>query len=321
MPSFRSHIVALVVRNWHRSAFTSPEGLHRWIKWARQRENYRPPANLAGRFDIAARTVAGFPVYEITPRQSESRQRLLYLHGGAFVFQITSYHWNLIAELAERIGAVVTVPIYPIAPEHGLHEMFGMVMEVYREILRETAASDIVMVGDSAGGNMAVVLTMMAAQSGLPSPGRHVLISPGLDMSLSNPQVFEAAKLDPWLAIPGGLEAIRLYADGFDRMDWRISPVYGDLSVLPKTLLLTGTRDILHPDCLVFAERARAAGIDVELFVEPGMMHVWPLIAIPEARRARDRIVAFVRGEKIPETEKAVAGFFSRLGQLRVITD
>src|SRR3954463_4095370 len=126
MPSFRSHIVALVVRNWHRSAFTSPEGLHRWIKWARQRENYRPPANLAGRFDIAARTVAGFPVYEITPRQSESRQRLLYLHGGAFVFQITSYHWNLIAELAERIGAVVTVPIYPIAPEHGLHEMFGM---------------------------------------------------------------------------------------------------------------------------------------------------------------------------------------------------
>ena len=141
---------------------------------------------------------------------------------------------------------------------------------------------------------MAVVMTMMAAQSGLPSPGRHVLISPGLDMSLSNPEVFEAAKVDPWLAIPGGLEAIRLYAAGFDRSDWRISPVFGDLSVLPKTLLLTGTRDILHPDSLVFAERARAAGVDVELFVEPGMIHVWPLIAIPEARTARDRIVAFV---------------------------
>ena len=150
------------------------------------------------------------------------------------------------------------------------------------------------MVGNSAGGNMAVVLTMMAAQSGLPSPGRHVLISPGLDMSLSNPEVFEAAKVDPWLAIPGGLEAIRLYAAGFDRSDWRISPLYGDLSVLPKTLLLTGTRDILHPDCLVFAERARAAGVEVELFVEPGMIHVWPLIAIPEARRARDRMVAFL---------------------------
>ena len=86
------------------------------------------------------------------------------------------------------------MPIYPIAPEHGFHEMFGMVMEVYRDMLRETAPPTSSMVGDSAGGNMAVVLTMMAAQSGLPSPGRHVLISPGLDMSLSNPEVFEAAK-------------------------------------------------------------------------------------------------------------------------------
>ena len=228
----------------------------------------------------------------------ESRQRLLYLHGGAFVFQITSYHWKLIAELAERVGAAVTVPIYPIAPEHGFHEMFGMVDgSLPRACCARRAAADIVFVGDSAGGNMAVVLTMMAAQSGLPSPGRHVLISPGLDMSLSNPEVFEAAKLDPWLAIPGGLEAIRLYAAGFDRSDWRISPLYGDLSVLPKTLLLTGTRDILHPDSLVFAERARAAGVDVELVVEPGMIHVWPLIAIPEARPARDRIVAFL-GER-----------------------
>jgi acetyl esterase/lipase len=162
---------------------------------------------------------------------------------------------------------------------------------------------------------------MMAAQSGLPSPGRHVLISPGLDMSLSNPEVFEAAKLDPWLAIPGGLEAIRLYADGFDRKDWRISPLYGDLSVLPKTLLLTGTRDILHPDCLVFAERARAAGVDVELFIEPGMIHVWPLIAIPEARRARKRIVGFLRGEKTPEPKKAVNSLFGRFWPTGLIAD
>ena len=301
MPSLRSHIVALVVRNWHRTAFTSPEGLHRWIRWARQRESHRPPPSVAARLDITAREIAGFPVYEVRPRRIGSGQRLIYLHGGAYVFQITSHHWALIAELAERVGAVVTVPIYPIAPEHGFHEMFGMAMEVYRDLLRKAAPADIVFVGDSAGGNMAVVLTMMAAQSGLPSPGRHVLISPGLDMSLANPAVFEAAKLDPWLAIPGGLEAVRLYAAGFDRTDWRISPLYGDLSVLPKTLLFTGTRDILHPDSLVFAERARAVGIDIEIVVEPGMLHVWPLMGIPEARPARDRIVAFLRDERTAE--------------------
>jgi acetyl esterase/lipase len=156
-------------------------------------------------------------------------------------------------------------------------------------------ASDIVFAGDSAGGNMAVVMTMMAARENLALPAAHVLISPGLDVSLTNPQVHAYAKLDPWLAIPGGLEAIRLYADGFERTDWHISPIFGDLGVLPRTLLLTGTRDILHPDSVLFAEKARQAGVEVELVVEPGMIHVWPLLFTPEARRARDRIVAFLK--------------------------
>jgi len=141
---------------------------------------------------------------------------------------------------------------------------------------------------------MAVVMTMMAALEALPSPGRHVLISPGLDMTLANDEVWRLAPLDPWLDIPGGIEAIRLHAPGIDVSDWRISPLYGDLSVLPKTLLLTGTRDLLTPDNLIFAERARCRGVDVELLVGPGMFHVWPLIEMPEARRARDRIVAFL---------------------------
>ena len=151
--------------------------------------------------------------------------------------------------------------------------------------------------GDSAGGNMAVVLTMMAAEDALPSPSRHVLISPGLDVSLTNPEVLEAERYDPWLGIPGGLEAVRLYSAGFDRSDWHISPLYGDLSVLPKTLLLTGSRDMLTPDNLIFAQKARAAGVEVEVVYEEGMFHVWPLIDMPEARRARDSIVAFLTGE------------------------
>jgi len=79
-----------------------------------------------------------------------------------------------------------------------------------------------------------------------------------------------------------------------DRSDWRISPINGDLSVLPPTLLLTGTRDLLTPDNLLFAEKARAQGVDLELLLEPDMFHVWPLIDMPEARRARDRIVAYL---------------------------
>jgi len=109
--------------------------------------------------------------------------------------------------------------------------------------------------------------------------------------------VFAAERDDAWLGIAGGREAIRLYSAGMDPTDWRISPLYGDLSVLPKTLLLTGSRDLLTPDNLIFAEKARAAGVEIEVVHEQGMFHVWPLIDMPEARRARDSIVAFLTSD------------------------
>jgi acetyl esterase/lipase len=148
---------------------------------------------------------------------------------------------------------------------------------------------------------------MMARQEGLPAPSRLVLISPGLDMSLANPQIYEVERIDPWLGIPGGMEAVRLCGAGLAPTDWRISPLYGDLSALPAMLLFTGTRDLLNPDSTLFAERARAAGVDVELVSGPGMIHVWPLIDMPEARKARDRIVAFLKRSAAIPTQGALS--------------
>lgn len=295
MPSLKSRLVAFVLKHTRKKAFASAEGMQRWIAKSRKTQDHRPPALLSRRLAIAQHEVCGFPVYEVEPLSGVGPMRILYLHGGAYVFEITPFHWGLIAELAERLGAHVTVPIYPLAPEHDFNAMYAMVSEVYRGMLSGTHPADIVFVGDSAGGNMAVVLTMMAAAEGLPAPSRHVLISPGLDMSLANPEVFAVEKRDPWLGVPGGLEAVRLYAPDMDRTDWRISPLYGDLSVLPPTLLFTGGRDILNPDTILFAERARAAGVVVELVNEPDMIHVWPLIGMPEAKMARNRMVEFLQ--------------------------
>jgi acetyl esterase/lipase len=318
MPSLKSHLVSLVLKHSRKKAFSSAENMQRWIAHSRRTQTHRPPPRIAAKLDIRQHRVHGFPVYDVAPRggTDPDAERILYLHGGAYVFEITSYHWSLIAELSERLAARITVPIYPIAPEHDFHAMFGMVRAVYDTMIEETPAEDIAFVGDSAGGNMAVVLTMMAAKAGLPLPARHVLISPGLDMSLSHPRTEQAARLDPWLGIEGGLEAVRLYAAGLDRTDWRISPVYGDLSVLPKTLMLVGSRDMLTPDSLAFADKARAAGVDIQVLHEHGMIHVWPLIDMPEARRARDHMVAFLRDEPVPSARTAAipAALFGRLG-------
>ncbi|MGE0499443.1 MAG: alpha/beta hydrolase [Rhizobiaceae bacterium] len=295
MPSLKSRLAALLLRHTRKKAFASAEGMNRWIAAARLNEDHRPPVRLSRRVAIRQRSISGRVVYEVLPLQEGGGPRILYLHGGAFVFELSRYHWQLIAEMAERLGSRITVPVYPLAPEHGFDDIFGFGMDIYRRILGEERPQDIVFMGDSAGGNMAVVMTMMAAAEGLPSPGAHVLISPGLDMTLANPDLHALEERDPWLGIPGGLEAIRHYARELDRADWRISPLYGDLSVLPPTLLLTGTHDILCPDCVIFADRARQAGVEVELEIAEGMFHDWVLVDLREAHAARDRIVAFLR--------------------------
>ncbi|MEO4000043.1 alpha/beta hydrolase [Mesorhizobium sp. CAU 1732] len=296
MPSLKSHLVAFVLKNTRKKAFRTPEGLHAWIAKSRLTQDHRPPVKVAQRVDISRRQVAGHTVYEVKPKGTPPTRRMLYLHGGAYCFEMTSFHWKLIAEMCERLSAHISVPIYPLAPEHDFHAIYGMVSEVYREVVDGT--QKVAIMGDSAGGNMALVLTMMAAQEGWPLADRLVLISPGVDMTLSNPKTIELAKLDPWLDIPGGTEAVRIYAADLAMSDWRISPALGDLSILPPTLVFSGTRDLLHPDTEVFAEKARAAGADVELVTGKGMIHVWPLIDMPEARAARGEMVAWLKASR-----------------------
>ena len=292
MPSLKSHLVAFVLKNTRKKAFASPAALNAWIAKSRKVEDHHPPEKATRRVAIAQRNVGGHVVYDVRPKTGTAARRILYLHGGAYCFELTRFHWDLIAEIAERLSAHVSVPVYPLAPEHDFHAIYAMTSQVYREVL--DSAPDVTVMGDSAGGNMALVLTMMAAEQGWPRPARLVLLSPGLDMTLANPAVHEAARFDPWLDVPGGQEAVRLYAADMDLGDWRISPLYGDLSVLPRTLLFSGTRDLLYPDTVIFAERARAAGADVELVTGNRMIHVWPLIEMPEARTARDRMVAWL---------------------------
>lgn len=293
MPSLKSHLVAFVLKNTRKKAFRSPEGLHAWIAKSRRTQDHRPPVKVSQRLDVAQREVAGHIVYEAKPKGAEPARRILYLHGGAFCFELTPFHWMLIAEMAERLGAHVSVPVYPLAPEHDFHAIYGMAGAVWRDVLDGGAVT---VMGDSAGGTMALVLSMMAAAEGWPRADSLVLISPAVDMTLSNPETEKIALIDPWLDIPGGREAFRLLAGDLDFADWRISPLYGDLSALPPTLVFSGTRDLLYPDTVVFARKAHAAGVDVELVTGERMIHVWPLIDMPEARRARDRMVEWLAG-------------------------
>ncbi|MBW7947601.1 MAG: alpha/beta hydrolase, partial [Sphingomonadaceae bacterium] len=89
MPSLKYHLAAFVLRRTRKKAFASAAALHARIARMRPQEDHRPPAGIRQRLDIAGRTVGGFPVYEARPKGREPARRILYIHGGAFCFEMT----------------------------------------------------------------------------------------------------------------------------------------------------------------------------------------------------------------------------------------
>ena len=125
-----------------------------------------------------------------------------------------------------------------------------------------------------------------------------MLIAPWVDLTSSTPGTLEAAERDPWLSFPHLAVYGSFWAgseDAADLADPRVSPLLGDLAGLPPALMLCGTRDLLQPGCDALFERADEADWPLEYVVAPGLIHVYPLIPIPEARQAFEQVLRFCR--------------------------
>jgi acetyl esterase/lipase len=269
VPSLRSHLVVFYLKaTGRKKPYLDPALLEARI--AADPGDHRPPAALQKKYHITGTVVEGFPCYTM----GQGPLRILYLHGGSYVFEIVKEHWRFLARIADHIPCTITVPIYPLARRHD-----------HRDVERMLAALrhpfDVIM-GDSAGGGMALTL----AQSGIAQPKEIVLISPWLDVELENPNIDDHA--DPWLARPGLRHAGRKYA-GPDSPR-AVSPVHGPLEGVAPITIFMGTRDILLADARLLRDRG-----NVRLIEGEGMVHVWPLLPIPEARRAIAQMVEILR--------------------------
>lgn len=182
---------------------------------------------------------------------------------------------------------------YGLAPQHDYREAYSFVTAVYRELISELIPANVAVVGDSAGGGLALGLARSLAQEeGLAAlPGRLVLISPWLDLNLRDPGIPAAEARDPWLAGERLRVNGRSWAGGDDPALPKLSPINGPMAPLPPTDIYIGTRDLLHPDVLCMAKAAAAAGSAVNLTVCEGAVHVYLLLPAPEGRSAAQAIV------------------------------
>ncbi|MFD2418824.1 alpha/beta hydrolase [Amycolatopsis pigmentata] len=261
----------------------------------RQRpEDAAPPARVHRRVAVECDEIHGRPVYTLRPRTGGGSRHVLYLHGGAYVHQIQRDHWSFLTRLVERTGCTATAPVYPLAPAHHYDDTIAMVQAAYKETLGRTEPHDQILMGDSAGGGLSLVLARSLRKEGRPQPKEIVLLSPWLDITMSDEAQPELDRRDPYLAIAGLREAGALYAGSLDPRDPAVSPLYGDLQGLGRLSTFIGTRDVLLTDARRLRTRAEAEGVPLEYHEYEGMFHAWMIANIPEAHQASEQIARLV---------------------------
>lgn len=243
------------------------------------------------------------PVDVLTPpravQDAPLERTLLYVHGGGYIACSPATHRPLAARLAREWRALAVVPDYALAPEHPFPAGRDDVVATWRWML-ETLGVDpahAVWAGDSAGGGLALAAALASVEAGLPMPAAIVTFSPWTDLACTGASLYENAARCA-MFVPAQLEqAAQLYAGERPMLDPILSPLYGDLAVLPPLCVHASTTELLRDDTLRFADRARAAGVTVECRLWPEMPHVWQFLAgfLPEARESLDAAGAFVR--------------------------
>jgi epsilon-lactone hydrolase len=295
MPSLLSRLVErLLPLTGYKRAFASEEALRRRIARQRRSDPALPSRRLRRRVVVEEAALNGSRIFTIAPSGAKSGMHILYLHGGAFVFNITAFHWTLVTRLVRHAGCTVVVPLYPLAPEYCWKDAFDVVVPLHEQLVARVGRENLIVMGDSAGGGMALSLAQQLRDAARPLPARLILVSPGLDMTFSDPRQPELAKRDRMLDIPGLLAAGRWYAGDLSPADPKISPLFGSLAGLPPMAVFTGTHDLLNSDAHRLKAKAAQEGASLAFFEYEGMFHVWPAAPIREARQAIGEIKIFI---------------------------
>ncbi|CAI8880088.1 alpha/beta hydrolase [Chryseobacterium sp. IT-36CA2] len=236
--------------------------------------------------DIRTEKIKGYTVYTFTPKKKRSEVHIIYTHGGGWVHELIAPHWDMIHQLIEDNGAMVTVPIYPLSPESNHKVAYEFLGEVYRNVIAVTPVDKVILSGDSAGGGLAIGQCFYFRDLGLPLPKLVVAFSPCVDMTLENPEMSDLEKMDVILGLEGGREAARMWINDVNPKSPILSPLYGDLTGLPPIRIYIGTYDMLLPDNRLFKKKMKAAGGDIQLYEYTGGIHVF--MAFPPIPESQD---------------------------------
>jgi monoterpene epsilon-lactone hydrolase len=226
---------------------------------------------LAPDVDVRPGTLGGRPVEMLVPRDGDPSRAVLYLHGGGFTIGSATTHRALATRLALTAGATVHLLDYRLAPEHPFPAALDDALAAWRELTDDAEPSRTALAGDSAGGWLALTAAIRLRDAGEPLPAVLGLVSPWLDLTGSS---WPADRSDPMLRPAWLRRCAADFAAGADLTAPELAPLDAELAGLPPMVVHVGSEEILLPDSVALAHRARAAGVPVELRRFDGLWHV-----------------------------------------------
>ena len=237
----------------------------------------KTPENIENKYDLTVETFENRNIFIIKSKGSKkTNMKILYFHGGSYMAEATSNHWEFIENLVDDTGATVILPDYPLTPKYNYKDVFNMVVPLYKEIQQKVDVSnELIIMGDSAGGGLSLALLEKISQEDIKMPKKTILISPWLDVRMDNPKIEQVKEQDKKL----NKEALKIaglaYAgsDGID--SYLVNPIDGDLSKINNLTIFTGTKDILNPDVYKLKEKAEKNNINIDINEYQDAGHIW----------------------------------------------
>ena len=260
-------------------------------------------------YELRKFEIDGIPTEILKKIDSSNKKAIYLLHGGGYIMGLNNIYRNTAYKYSMAAGGADVILIeYRLAPEHtfpaaledALKGWEWMIENGYKE-------EDIIVIGDSAGGNLTLSLTLKLKELKKKLPKALVLISPWTDMTASGKSYFENYNKDAMFGSRYEIKEdmvdkmlnspIYSYCGDHDRKDPLLSPIFGDYKDFPPTFITVGSHEMLLDDSKVVAEKIEKAGGDVFLHIDEGMFHVYPMAdkLMPESKRAMQKILEFIK--------------------------
>ena len=301
MPSFRSKIFSFMMRNRHlfqgklkKEVFDFNTSIEDFREQCEKGANKY--AKIQDGIEIKEENINGINSEWIIPEGANSKNVVLYVHGGGYVSGSCNDHRGFVSKFAKNCGVTALQFEYRLAPEHPFPDGLNDSVTVYKWLL-DTGfkPSNIVIAGESAGGGLALAILLALKEQNISMPAATVAISPWTDLTCSSDSYktknkVSVAPMNSWIVFS------KYYTGDNPPNLPLISPLFGDLEGLPPIFINSGEDDELFEDGEKFFLKAKKAGVDITFRAGKGMVHCYPLLApfFKEATEALEEICAFI---------------------------